>query len=687
MIQISSLAVGGQPWKLAVDSTRHFVAMAMGTAGLKLVDITNPAIPVLKGTASTGDARAVALSGTWAYVADYTTSTNSVDTTSLTAPVIRSHILDHNLGGFLQDIATSGNFALGADVVFVNGIPITDITDPTNLQARAILNFTQRDDNGMGIAVDSAFAYLVTEHSSLNRGGSTGDSRLYIGQFLPRQDLAGVPPTCAIVSPAGGATVYQGAQLTVNVNATDDVAVATVDFLVNGQVVFTTTTSPYQYTFTVPVGINTMTLGARAHDLGNNIGNAQNVVVNVLPDPLTLVSGLVTDSNNAPVSGATVSTNGGLTGLTGADGRFSIPGVPTVLGNIVVNAAFTPMGQATLTGTSASVAPVLGGNTDVGTIQLVQAQFITSYGTLISRCDDCFYLYNLPFAFPFYGVNQTTAYVGTNGYVTFGSGDNEWVESLPAFNSLPRIAPFFDDLYATVAVDPTAGLYVNTQIPGLFLVTYLNTPHYANSTGPNTIQLQLYSDGRIIFVYNGITSINTGTITGLTPGPASQSQAIDYSQQPNATVPANTAIYEYFTSASLFDLDNSFVLFTPQAGGYSIRTILHPIPAAVSVVTGSSTPTSGNGQIVNPAFLANAEVIVHSSSNVKYVGMTNTDSRGNFVLTGVPAGGITVDIRRNGTVIAHGAGLFPGGPLSTASALAIGLTAPTTTVKTAPQAN
>ncbi len=689
MIQISTLAVGGTPWKLDVDSTRHFVALAMGSSGLKLVDVTNPAAPVLRGTASTGDARAVALSGTWAYVADYNNSTTSVDTTSLTAPLIRSHIVNQSLGGRLQDIALSSNFALGADVVFVNGVPFTDISEPTNLQARTILNFTQRDDNGMGLAVDSAFVYLVTEHANLNRGGSTGDSRLYIGQFLPRQDLAGVAPTCNITSPAGGATVYQGAQLTVNVAAIDDVAVASVDFLVNGQVVFTSTTSPYQYTFTVPVGINSLTLGAKAHDLGNNVGTAQNVVLNVLPDPLTLVSGLVTDSNSSPVSGATLTTNGGLMSVTGADGRFSIPGVPTVLGNIVVNASYTPSGQPTLTGTSLSIAPVLGGITDVGTIQLVQASFITNYGTLVSRCDDCFYMYNLPFAFPFYGATQTSAYVGTNGYITFGAGDDNYIESLPDFTSLPRISAFFDDLYATSAIDPTAGLYVNTAIPGLFLVTYLNTPHYSSSTGPNTLQIQLYSDGRIIFAYHGITSLNLGSITGLTPGPNLPSQAIDYSQQTNVNIPANTAVYEYFTGASLFDLDNSLIIFTPQGSAYNARTLVQAIPAQLSVLSGSVSrnPASGSAQPISPNYLARAEVIVHSSSNVRYVGMTNTDAQGNFVLTGVPTGGILVEIRRNGTLLAQGSGIFAGGSLNTAQALSILIVAPPTSTKTTPQKN
>jgi hypothetical protein len=677
MIQISSLSLNGTLWKVTVDSSRNLAAVAAGSSGLELIDVTNPAAPVLRGAAATGDARAVALNGNWAYVGDYTTSTNSVDITSLTAPVVRSNITDPNLGGFLQDIVVAGNFALAADVKFVNGIPITDITDPTNLVARAILNFPQRDDNGMGIAIDASFAYVVTEHSSLERGGTSGDSRLYIGQFLPLQDLGGVPPTAAITAPANGSTQYEGAQLTVSVNATDDVAVASVAFLINGQVAFTSTSTPYQYTFAVPVGVNSLTLGAKATDLGGNVGTAANVVVNVVPDPLTLVTGLVTDQTSAPVSGATATAPGGLTATTGADGRFSIPGVPTIFGNIQVNATFTPAGGTTLSGSSVAVPPVLAGVTDVGTIQLIPATFITDYGAEIPKCDDCSYQYNLPFTFNFYGTAFTSAFVGTNGYVTFNAGDNTYVESLTEFNSLPRISGFFDDLFSPGSSDPSAGLYVNSSIPGLFLVTYLNDPHYPPyENGPNTLQIQMYSDGRIVFAYHGISNLDTGTIVGLTPGPGSPAQALDYITQPNVDIPAGTAVYEYFNDTSLFNLDSSFIVYTPNpGGGYNVRTITPPPPQPINVLMGAP-PAPSPGKHPTGADLAKAEVIVRSSTNHRYIGMTNADKHGNFVLNGVPAGGVDVVVRRKGRILAQGAGIFPGGPLGTKQVLQILLASP-----------
>ncbi len=584
MITVSTLSLSGTVWNLEVDPNRNLAAVAAGSAGVYLVDISNVTAPIIRGRLSTGDARGVAMRGNYAYVADYANSMRSLDITNPNAPTLLSST-PSTLGGILQNVVLSGNFALGADVYFVNGVPIVDISDPTALRPRTILNFPARDDNGMGIAVDSSYVYLATEHSYLDRGGASGNSRLYIGQFQPRVDLAGIPPTASITSPAAGAEVYEGSQLTLAVNATDDVAVAAVQFLVNGQVAFTTTSGPYQYIFTVPVGVNSLTLGAKAIDLGGNIGTAADVSVAVIPDPLTLVTGRLVDTNNNPLLGATVTVPGGRTGVTGADGRFAIAGVPTVLGNIFVNATYTAADGSLLTGTSASIPPVRGGVTEVGTTTLIAAQFETNYGTYLSNCDDCYYSRALPFTFPFFGVNYTTTYVGTNGYVTFTGGDSTYVESVPAFTSLPRISAFFDDLYGARS---GGAVYVNDQLPGRFIVTHDRVGHYS-AGGMNTIQIQLFQDGRIIFSYNGITSINTGSITGITPGPNAPFQQVDFSTNRNFDVPAGTAIYEYFTAASLFDLDHGFVIFTPNGnGGYNVRTILPTTPAATSLISGGA---------------------------------------------------------------------------------------------------
>lgn len=693
IISVSTLPLSGTIWNLDIDPARNLAAVAGGSGGLHLVDISNPTTPVVRGRLASSDARGVVLRGNYAFIADYAQSIRSADITDLANPrALSGTTLD--LGGRLQNLVLSGSFALGADVYFVNGVPIVDVTDPATVRPRAILNFPARDDNGMGIAADSGYVYLAADRSGLNRGGTTGDSRLYIGQFQPLVDLGGVPPSVAITRPLRDTQLYEGESVTLAVNAVDDVAVASVQFLVDGQVVFTSTSAPYEYALTVPTGVGALTLGARAIDLGGNVGSAPDVPVLVAPDPLTTVTGRVTNIEGVALAGAVVTAPGGRTATTDADGRFTITGVPSVLGNIFASFVWIDATNVALTGTSTAFPPVRGGTTDLGTTTLVGARFERNYGTFVSSCDDCSFTRTLPFTFPFYGTNRTTAYVGTNGYITFNSGDSTYTETVPGFSSQPRISAFFDDLYGR----SQGGMYINDTIPGQFVVTHDRVQHFS-AGGSNTLQIQLFRDGRIILAYSGISALATGSIAGITPGAGSLFQQVDFSAQRNFDAPDATAVFEYFTNTNPFDLDGGFVVFTPLAnGGYNVRTIPAPpaapsaalaggpaavLPAAPVARTARTTAQTTTTQqpVVN---LANAEILVRSSADPTYRGMTNTDARGRFTLRGVPPGGVNIDVRRNGRVIAQGAGVFPGGTLTPNQLLGIVLKPVPTTVKAGP---
>jgi hypothetical protein len=466
--RISTLPLTGTIQGVDVDSQRNLAVVAAGTSGIYVVDISNPSTPAQLGKASTGDARDVAVHGNFAFVADFQNSTTSVDITSPSAPTVLSHILDPNLGGFLQDIVLSGNFALAADVKFVNGIPITDISDPTTLRARAILSFPQRDDNGMGIAADGTYVYLVTEHNTISKFGSSGDSRLYIGQYLALVDNKGIAPTAAITSPATGSTVIEGSTLAITVNATDDVAVAAVKFLVNGNVVFTASSSPYQFNFNVPTGITSLKLGAAAVDLGGNVGTAADVTVTVIPDPGTTVVGRVLDNNKNPVAGATVTTVGGKSATTAGDGTFSISGVATVAGPITVSATAT-IGTATRGGVSAGVPPVVGGTTNVGDIVIGQgAIFLMGTDATSFHGDGIF-------------ARQLWARLGTNvAYINdFGVIGARTVDGQPVtgFSSVPASLSGFSALFfaspgtccSDPATDGSLGVAANASAIAAFV--------------------------------------------------------------------------------------------------------------------------------------------------------------------------------------------------------------------------
>ncbi|MGH8103884.1 MAG: Ig-like domain-containing protein, partial [bacterium] len=336
---------------------RPLAVIADGTGGIRVVDVTNPAAPTIVGSVSTGtggDARDVVVQGNFAFVADFSRSFTVVDFSTPTMPVVRAST-PSSTGGLLMDVTTQGRFAFGADVFFVNGVPIIDVSVPQTPTPRAILNFSSfRDDNGTGIAADSAFVYLTAQAqpSGITENGTTADTRLYIGQYLALEDTAGIPPAVQITAPAPGAAVAEGDMLPITVAATDDVAVAGVNFIVNGQVVFIDTTAPYQFNLVVAVGAATLTLGATATDSGGNVGVAADVVVNVSLDPPPTVT-LTSPAEGAMiVEGETITLSADATdNVAVVSVQFTVNGADVALDT---SAPFStqfvvPVGSTTLT--------------------------------------------------------------------------------------------------------------------------------------------------------------------------------------------------------------------------------------------------------------------------------------------------------------------------------------------------
>ncbi len=170
------------------------------------------------------------------------------------------------------DIAAYGNIAMTADISFGRAVPIVNISAP--LQPISLGFWTlQSPGFSSSIAVDLAFGYLVIPATSTLR----------ILKYQNIVDTFGIPPKVSITSPVAGATLIQGQTITIAVNATDDVAVASVNFLVDGQTLFTTSAAPYQFQYTVPGTATMLIFGATAVDFGNNVGAAQNVPLTLSP--------------------------------------------------------------------------------------------------------------------------------------------------------------------------------------------------------------------------------------------------------------------------------------------------------------------------------------------------------------------------------------------------------------------
>ena len=111
------------------------------------------------------------------------------------------------------------------------------------------------------------------------------------------------PPTVTLTAPINGATVGNGVN-TLTATATDNVAVAHVDFLVNGAVVGSDTSSPYSFDWnsaSLPDGA--ATIAATAWDGSSNSASASaNVTLDNTPPDTAITSGPLAYSNSTTAS-------------------------------------------------------------------------------------------------------------------------------------------------------------------------------------------------------------------------------------------------------------------------------------------------------------------------------------------------------------------------------------------------
>jgi len=176
------------------------------------------------------------------------------------------------------------------------------------------------------------------------------------------------------------------------------------------------------------------------------------------------------------------------------------------------------------------------------TVDIGDLNFDTRLGNNLNLGDDDSVFGNLGFTFPFFGVDNTTVSVNSNGHLTFGN-----VSALIHFNGgsvtslgsdlstvldciagcLPRIATLWQDW------NPTAGggVFVNLFLDAL-IVTWNAVPLFGTTTTA-TFQVILFDSGVIRISYQSVTTTpDGGYLVGISPGSRSQFQVttIDFSQ-------------------------------------------------------------------------------------------------------------------------------------------------------------
>ena len=166
-----------------------------------------------------------------------------------------------------------------------------------------------------------------------------------------------------------------------------------------------------------------------------------------------------------------------------------------------------------------------------------------NFGGTLPLTDDDSEEVPLGFAFSFFGTTYTSAWVNSDGNLTFGAGDSssDPRDAARLIGGAPRIAPLLDDL------NPEAGGTVHARLEaGTAVFTWNGVPEFG-AVNANTFQVTLRSNGSITMAYASMDAQFgvAGVAQGNDQGPLNE---IDYTAALPATFAAG-AIFEDFHAA------------------------------------------------------------------------------------------------------------------------------------------
>jgi endonuclease I len=227
---------------------------------------------------------------------------------------------------------------LGADAAFLNsagGMPVingsetytladaggTIIDGPTIAMGSSGAQSLRRIDPCQAAGLSSSWAIGTESAATVGSGAGAGcgvglvinefsdasGSGNYVYEFLELHYDSAAPadttaPAASITSPASGATV--SGTVAVTATATDAVGVTKVEFLLDGALQATDTTSPYSWSWATTAAANgSHSLVAKAYDAAGNVGTSASVTVAVSNDTTAPVASITFPANGATVSG------------------------------------------------------------------------------------------------------------------------------------------------------------------------------------------------------------------------------------------------------------------------------------------------------------------------------------------------------------------------------------------------
>jgi hypothetical protein len=351
--EIGRLPLGGTPRAVSLGGTGlggyaltgSYAVVACGDGGLAVVDVSNPATPLLAGATLADQPRAgsVVVRGHYAYVAAGVEGVyGGLHTVELADPTdpVEVGASEDDLG--VTRAALQDGYALGGQFFYAGQVAIFDVASvPPVFSALLDLDTVPGVQvvapRANDIAVRNGAVFVAANGPQLAEFSSyaTSQGGLYTGLFELPVDGGATPPTVSITAPAAGSSAMERLPVNVSATAQDEVSVNSVSILVDGAIVETLYQPPYQTAVKVPAGQPTMALSVVATNLGGAQATATETIA-VQPYPLPVATLL------APVPGLTLIDGTPLTIAVAASDAVAVIRVEVYINGQLAGRAFSP---------------------------------------------------------------------------------------------------------------------------------------------------------------------------------------------------------------------------------------------------------------------------------------------------------------------------------------------------------
>ncbi len=274
---------------IGIDYEAGRLAVVTNT-GLHLFDAQDRRAILLTSSLGLNQAQDVLIDGDFAYIAANRTGYQVVNISDMSSPESIPVDISSTFFPWPYNLAKDENLLFLADTFFANSIPFVNIDDPENTFVQGSIDLGAlgaANVDGISIALDGVYAYSTrNKNGSSRKYGTLGDTELSIAQYRELVDNLGFAPTVQLTVLAEGARLTEDTPYQVGALAVDDVAVQSVELLVNGTVVSTDTASPYEFVYTtgqITTAEEDVTVTVRANDLAGN-SSEDSIVVTILGD-------------------------------------------------------------------------------------------------------------------------------------------------------------------------------------------------------------------------------------------------------------------------------------------------------------------------------------------------------------------------------------------------------------------